>query len=591
MPNHQYKVASDAPDLRDRIYQPLLKPLKPFIDPPGNLTILNQGADGACTGFGLAATINFIYRQQGLSDKVSPWMLYTMAKRYDEWLGENYEGSSCRGAIKGWHNSGVCKKELTDNLSHSSEFRFTQDIYEDAKKRTLGAYFRLQQDITDFHSALNECGVIFVSAQIHEGWLNYDGHEIAITDNYIGGHAFAIVGYNNDGFWVQNSWGADWKKSGIALWKYEDWAVNIMDAWVVQLALPVPGLFGFYRPMSHTSHATFFNSVSRLSIQHHFIHLDDGHFHDSGKYWTSPEDIAPMLANLQKSGCKKVLLYAHGGLNSVKSSAQRIAAMKQTFLDNGIYPIHFMYDTGLLEEIRDVLACKNKSLEGKAGGIFDWIDRRLEDATRKIGSAIWREMKSGAQKPFVRKKSDGSVFLSKVLEYLSANPDIELYACGHSTGAILHAYGLNQLSRLDENAVVKKVFLMAPAINYTLFRAQYNPLLQNGNIEKAFIFNLTKEQELDDTVGYIYQKSLLYLVSNAFEETREEPLVGMQYFNEKQPPLPDNVTVVYSNESSDVCRSVSHGGFDNDRFTMNTLLREILDAEPTHPFTKKTLDY
>lgn len=36
-------VSADYPDLRDRYYQPNLTPLKPFIDPPGNLVILDQG--------------------------------------------------------------------------------------------------------------------------------------------------------------------------------------------------------------------------------------------------------------------------------------------------------------------------------------------------------------------------------------------------------------------------------------------------------------------------------------------------------------------------------------------------------------------
>ena len=358
--NFTGNVRNDVPDLRDRIYQPLLQPLKPSIDPPEQLTILNQFTDGACTGFGLAATINFIYKAQKLGDEVSPWMLYKMAKRYDEWAGEDYEGSSCRGAIKGWHNNGVCHSELTAELTHSDQFYFTQAVYEDAKKRTLGAYFRLQPDISDFHSAINESGVIFVSAQIHEGWQDGTGEKIEMVGENIGGHAFAIVGYNTEGFWIQNSWGKDWKKSGLALWTYEDWAVSIMDAWVVQLALPVPGLFDVYRPALNATRSAFFMSVSRLSIQHHFIHLDDGNFHNSGKYWTSKDDIPLLLENLDKSGCKKVLLYAHGGLNSIKSSAKRIAAMKETFLANGIYPIHFMYDTGLLEEIKDVLGFKKQ---------------------------------------------------------------------------------------------------------------------------------------------------------------------------------------------------------------------------------------
>ena len=131
-------VSADYPDLRDRYYQPNLTPLKPFIDPPGNLVILDQGKDGACTGFALAATINFIYRQQGRKQTVSPWMLYAMAKRHDEWLGEAYEGSSCRGAIKGWYNSGVCHASLTEDITHSNEFEMSLAIANNASNHRLG---------------------------------------------------------------------------------------------------------------------------------------------------------------------------------------------------------------------------------------------------------------------------------------------------------------------------------------------------------------------------------------------------------------------------------------------------------------------
>ncbi len=39
---------------------------------------------------------------------VSPRMFYEMAKHYDEWPGENYSGSSARGAMKGWNKHGMC---------------------------------------------------------------------------------------------------------------------------------------------------------------------------------------------------------------------------------------------------------------------------------------------------------------------------------------------------------------------------------------------------------------------------------------------------------------------------------------------------
>ena len=37
--------------------------------------------------------------------------------------------------------------------------------------------------------------------------------------------------------------------------------------------------------------------------------------------------------------------------------------MKEVFKDNGVYPYHFMYDTGLCEELKDVVLGKSKKAE------------------------------------------------------------------------------------------------------------------------------------------------------------------------------------------------------------------------------------
>lgn len=75
--------------------------------------ILNQGDEGACTGFGLACVTNYLYWLRHLGTPrskapplVSARMFYELAKLYDEWPGQDYEGSSCRGALKGWHKHG-----------------------------------------------------------------------------------------------------------------------------------------------------------------------------------------------------------------------------------------------------------------------------------------------------------------------------------------------------------------------------------------------------------------------------------------------------------------------------------------------------
>jgi len=122
------------------------------------------------------------------------------------------------------------------------------------------------------------------------------------------------------------------------------------------------------------------------------------------------------------------------------------------------------------------------------------------------------------------------------------------------------------------------------------------------------IYNLKDELEMDDNVAKIYRKSLLYLVSNAFERVKEKqlvgmdifeptdkngkPLLGMAHFENKVNKVGTAPKFIYSNGvEGQRTRSTSHGGFDNDPFTMNHILRRILGKSPSTDFTKDNLDY
>ncbi|SFR47670.1 Papain family cysteine protease [Marinobacter daqiaonensis] len=606
MSNHPPKaslnVIPDAPDLRDRYYQPSLSPLRDELPPPQDLYILDQGNEGACTGFGLAATINLLYRFQNKSLKVSPWMLYTMARLYDEWPGEDYEGSSCRGAIKGWQNSGVCLEDVAPYEPEQGGFVITPEISANAKNQTIGAYYRLRPDITDFHAAINEAGVIYASAKVHKGWYvttsDADGESyIPPGDAVVGGHAFAIVGYNRKGFWIQNSWGEEgWGDRGLALWLYSDWAKHVMDAWVVQMALPTPDIFSGGSLPNRNSVANrpeFFRTVARHEIEHHFVHIDDGSYHPSGRYWSNGNHMAVIQQELESREFDHLLIYAHGGLNSTKASAKRIKAMKNTFLDNGIYPFHIMYDTGLLEELKDVVLGKRDAAEKIAGVITDWIDRRIENLTRRPGRALWREMKYGAETPFDTADSDGSDILRRILgAAFGLDREIKIHIVGHSTGAILHAYLLTRALELFPELTISTCSLLAPAATNELFDAHYREPLSDKRIKDMCIYNLTEQQELDDHVAGVYRKSLLYLVSRAFEDKPITPLLGMQKYNKALDTEGLPVDFVYSKHSKRPrSSSDSHGGFDNDPHTMNDVLKRVLGKKPRAEFTKENLSY
>jgi pimeloyl-ACP methyl ester carboxylesterase len=603
----KFDALPDVPDYRDRWYEPTLAPLKHLLAPPDDAHILDQGTEGACTGFGLAGVINLLHQRQGRKVQVSARMLYEMARRHDEWRGEGYEGSSCRGAIKGWYHMGVCSEKLWPyDAAKAGDLTIARA--KDARAHTIGAYYRLRKNIVDMHAALNEAGAVYASADVHSGWMSpaKDGR-IPYRKTKEGGHAFAIVGYDTEGFYVQNSWGPGWGKKGIAVWSYEDWIDNVTDAWVVQLALSTPKLYSRRNAPGGASVGQELASSSRDprrdEIAGHFVHIDDGRFQETGKYWSNLTDVKQTAALVAKSDqYQHLLIYAHGGLNSARDSATRIAAMRDTFKANGIYPFHFMYDTGLLEELKDVIIGKRSVAEERAGGISDWTDLIIERATRRPGRALWREMKRDAARAFAERTSPGTQALAAFLTAFADDKAVpkKIHLVGHSTGGILHAHLLEALAIQKTKLRFASVSLLAPAATVGLFRSAYLPCLGPGSfgVDAMHVYNLTDEVEQDDNVGTVYRKSLLYLVSRAFEEKIDpaESLLGMQrYSGDLEKLRPDRLFFHYSDGRTTPgvrTASTSHGGFDNDPATMNDVVKTVLGKSSIpQPFTKESLLY
>jgi len=595
---------TDVPDFRDFMYEPALINLKPKLEVPDNLNIRHQGSSNACTGFALAAVIDRLMLEAGFDApvNVSALMLYDMARKYDEFLDEDDLGSSCRGAIKGWYNMGVCREELYP-FDPKLGKGYTLEAAKDARNNTIGAYYRLGRRISDYHAALTEVGAIYCSATVHKGWNKPDPQTgvLQLKNEVDGAHAFAIVGYDDKGFWIQNSWGDSWGKNGTALWTYEDWLTNIQDAWVFRMGLPTPQIW--HLPQRSGRNVTAIEKAptpTRSEIAGHFVHIDDGHFHDGGRYWSNLDDVkmtADLVAN--SNDYDHLLFYAHGGLNSPEASARRIAAMKETFKCNRIYPYHLMYDTGLLEELKDVIFGRREEAAQRAAGLRDIMDKILEKSLRVPGRAMWREMKAGAQLPFIGTNAGSQALQAFIDAFRASEKPKSIHLAGHSTGMILLTFLLRRLSEMAPDLRVHTVSLLAPAGTVDLFTELVQPFLKapqpQFRISEMTIYNLTDELERDDTVAAAYGKSLLYLVSRSFEESLPERILGIQKYSEvvERRNLP-RLTVHYSEgdvPGARVTASESHGGFDNDPLTMNHVLRRVVGGSPAAEFTRESLTY
>src|SRR3546814_614186 len=363
-------VVKDPLDLRDLIYESGLFELPFAIDNRGSVpVVLDQGEEGACTGFGLAAVVNFLLHNHGGLKKserdryarkehgASPRMLYEMAKRYDEWKGENYEGSSVRGAMKGWSRHGVCTWAEWPYDARKAD-RLTPQRQLAALKRPLGAYYRVRHlHLNQMQAALSEAGILYASAQVHEGWqqVGRDGI-VPYSKTLIGGHAFAIVGFDGRGFWVQNSWGPKWGAKGFCHIGYDDWLQNAFDCWVARLGVPTV-TFAEGKTLVRGRAADFGfipdEAVVLETIRPHFVNLgNDGRFSQSGLYSSDEAEVGEVVLGGFKAmsqgwaSPKRLMVYCHGGLNDEKASASRIASMLPYLLANEIYPLHFMWEIG-----------------------------------------------------------------------------------------------------------------------------------------------------------------------------------------------------------------------------------------------------
>jgi predicted chitinase len=649
-------VERDPADLRDRQYVPPPRSLPQIFPADGDIKhfmgaytqaglILDQGQEGACTGFGLACVINYLrWRLAGMPKKlasVSPRMLYHFARRFDEYEGENYDGSSCRGALKGWYHNGVCLESKWPYAGGDNTLPIS-GWDGDAVERTLGVYYRIDpQAITDLQAAILEVGAIYVSSYTHKGWdavktsakpptshatlplIDYGG-----KPSRSGGHSFALVGFNRVGFVIQNSWGSQWGAGGFAVISYADWLAHAMDVWVT--AMGVPGVISgrlasggkqTAGAASAAAHGNWWDEGT--AYEHSIVLCNNGRVKRFDK-------LDGVTRTLQNQACvlpdtwfrqnphekKRLVIYAHGGLNSEADAIRRAQAMGRYFLGNGCYPLFLVWKSGLLESFGDILADTFRpGATGMAGSIGGWVADKISDPAiektigRPFARPLWSEMKENAE--LAAESGRGGDLLTDALHSLAGSwgDKFELHLMGHSAGSIVLGRLLGNLTQKGLIGRVNSVHLYAPACTVAFANRYYAP--QTEIMSKLHLDILGDPREQDDNVAEVYRKSLLYFVSNALEADLRMPILGMEnVYNPaysgwdgsssaaedltnwrsavEKSQLKDRLAI-HSEEKivtrrgngadlSEMTASASHGGFDNNVEVISKTLERITGA-------------
>jgi hypothetical protein len=644
-------VMPDVFDNRDLEYRPRLQPLPDTLDerPSEHFVLTQQGS--SCTGHAVASMINTVLATRPNPIRVSPYMIYSLARRYDEFPGNADEGSSLRGALKGWYYHGVLPEEDWPSLQADPQIDLDPDLALKALRHPLGAFYRVNAfRLDDMQSAVNELHAVVASARIHSGWIEPQAELLDDDDttqyiirrspavDQLGGHAFAIVGYNDIGFLVQNSWGPAWGRKGFATLTYEDWLVSAYDAWVARPGVPsAVNLRNDTKVVTATSGGMAQGPGPDLErLKNHVVNLgNNGQLSGTGRFVSTLGQINMMFEKMLASHSgwasqnaasthvqpRRIVLYAHGGLVDENAGLRTAQAQLNWWLNNEVYPITFAWQSGPIETFISQLEDITKDLIPFGGLGFDLVeqaDRLVEKVARSRLRWMWDEMKETAEKsskalphqvlwrptpPAEQEQAPGaSLLVSRLRTYMDdvAPEKVEVHLVGHSAGAIFTAHLLSRLSA--EEIPVTSLSWLAPAITVAEFERLVVPLLNSGKLERFTSFGLSEALELDDAVGTdrlkIYQKSLLYLVSRALEGNGETSLVGLQrhvsesiytqllsngaanfFWSPSQSPLGGRTS------------ATSHGGMDEDMLTMTSVLLQILgttDLTPTTTFRSFT---
>ena len=346
------------------------------------------------------------------------------------------------------------------------------------------------------------------------------------------------------------------------------------------------------------------SAADLAGLRPHLISLTAGRLSTTGEAKTSVQDVDTIFEQhlpqaLAAAGGRplKLLFYAHGGLVSESRGLQLAQRHVAWWLRNGVYPVYFVWETGIFQILGELLGLARRGRAVELPGVFD---PAIEAIARAGGGvSIWGGMKANAQRaadaPTATNPVGGGAHYTamKLQAFCAAHPgQVELYAVGHSAGAIFHAHFLPLARRLGVPGFRSAQFL-APAVRVDTFKDQLlTEIAPGGAVESLTVFTMQKDFERQDHCARIYRKSLLYLIHHALEEEDKTPLLGLEESLRADPALKQlfglggtptpRAAVVWSPSAGSQAKA--HGDFDDDAPTMDSVLRSILDAAPREPY-------
>jgi len=183
--------------------------------------VKNQGRIGSCVGHSgrvvYGDTLDFDGKEP------SAMWIYKKGKIHDPFPGEDYSGTTIKGACRGLIKEGCCEEKFWPYVD-SEDAQMLEGAAENAAQYKIDAYYTIPKQNHDLIKKALLKETLWTSFRVHRHFYYtpksgiVDSEKYLASDN-VGGHAVAMTGWkiiDGDLYWeFQNSWGTSFGDRGF----------------------------------------------------------------------------------------------------------------------------------------------------------------------------------------------------------------------------------------------------------------------------------------------------------------------------------------------------------------------------------------
>jgi len=183
--------------------------------------VKNQGRIGSCVGHSgrvvYGDTLDFDGKEP------SAMWIYKKGKIHDPFPGEDYSGTTIKGACRGLIKEGCCEEKFWPYVD-SEDAQMLEGAAENAAQYKIDAYYTIPKQNHDLIKKALLKETLWTSFRVHRHFYYtpksgiVDSEKYLASDN-VGGHAVAMTGWkiiDGDLYWeFQNSWGTRFGDRGF----------------------------------------------------------------------------------------------------------------------------------------------------------------------------------------------------------------------------------------------------------------------------------------------------------------------------------------------------------------------------------------